>query len=285
MLSPQSATGAGATAATGQTTIDEGLDNDALNALTRAVQAVGSDEFAAELLNFVNGVTTVDSCVVFTFAPDAGPGHLFTHGRMEKSLADSLAHDYVHRYHADDPNYDALASTGSEEAMTPLPLDVDYDPAYRNYFFDRVGLIDKAAAVGRVEVGNVYCNFYRMAGSGKYSADDRERLEQILPIATGLAACHYELVTARDPRRKPASSQSIVNTVIGRRDGPFSRLTDRERQVCERILLGYTSVGIGLDLDIAPSSVVTYRRRAYEKLGIATQNELFSLCLSAAQGT
>jgi len=52
---------------------------------------------------------------------------------------------------------------------------------------------------------------------------------------------------------------------------------------CERILLGYTSVGIGLDLKIAQSSVVTYRRRAYEKLDISTQNELFTLCLTASQ--
>jgi DNA-binding CsgD family transcriptional regulator len=47
--------------------------------------------------------------------------------------------------------------------------------------------------------------------------------------------------------------------------------------------LGYTSVGIGLDLNIAQSSVVTYRRRAYEKLDISTQNELFTLCLIASQ--
>jgi DNA-binding CsgD family transcriptional regulator len=60
-------------------------------------------------------------------------------------------------------------------------------------------------------------------------------------------------------------------------------LTPREREVCERILLGYTSIGIGLDLNIALSSVLTYRKRAYEKLGIAAQNELFALCLEAAQ--
>lgn len=38
-----------------------------------------------------------------------------------------------------------------------------------------------------------------------------------------------------------------------------------------------------LDLHISESSVVTYRKRAYEKLGIATQNELFALCLDASQ--
>ena len=60
---------------------------------------------------------------------------------------------------------------------------------------------------------------------------------------------------------------SLVHNIISKAREPFDRLTKRERQVCERIVLGYTSVGIGLDLQIEPSSVITYRRRAYEKLG------------------
>ena len=62
---------------------------------------------------------------------------------------------------------------------------------------------------------------------------------------------------------------------------PKDKLTTRESEVCERILVGFTSTGISLDLGIAESSVNTYRRRAYEKLEIATQNELFSMCISA----
>ena len=77
----------------------------------------------------------------------------------------------------------------------------------------------------------------------------------------------------------------MVHSVISRGVEPFDRLTTRESEICERILIGYTSTGISLDLGIATSSVNTYRRRAYEKLGIATQNELFSLCLTALNKT
>ena len=44
-------------------------------------------------------------------------------------------------------------------------------------------------------------------------------------------------------------------------------------------MAGYSAEGIGLDLGVSTHSVVTYRRRAFEKLGIATQKELFSLVL------
>ncbi|MEM7277306.1 MAG: LuxR C-terminal-related transcriptional regulator [Pseudomonadota bacterium] len=249
------------------------------------IQSLGSEQFADELLSFLNQVTPIDSCVVFTYAEETGPGHLFTHGQMEQELAESLASDYVKRYHKDDPNFETLSSDEELDAMTPLPLDVDYAPAYRNYFFDRVGLADKAAAIGQVEDGRVYCNFYRMTDSGAYSDIERDQLTEVLPIATSLIARHYDLLHARNQLPEKRTSRSLVHNIISMKAGPFSKLTNREREVCERILLGYTSVGIGLDLEIAPSSVVTYRRRAYAKLGIATQNELFSLCLAASGQT
>jgi len=55
-------------------------------------------------------------------------------------------------------------------------------------------------------------------------------------------------------------------------------LTPRELEIASRIVAGMGAEAIALDLGIAPSSVVTYRRRAYARLGIAAQNELFALC-------
>jgi DNA-binding CsgD family transcriptional regulator len=39
-----------------------------------------------------------------------------------------------------------------------------------------------------------------------------------------------------------------------------------------------SSDAIALELGITPNSAVTYRKRAYSRLGIASQNELFALC-------
>ena len=39
-------------------------------------------------------------------------------------------------------------------------------------------------------------------------------------------------------------------------------LTQRERQVCARVLLGMSSESIGLDLEIKTQSVLTYQKRA-----------------------
>lgn len=60
---------------------------------------------------------------------------------------------------------------------------------------------------------------------------------------------------------------------------PLSALTPREQEVCRRILLGLSSEAISQALGISVHSTLTYRKRACERLGISSQNELFSIVL------
>lgn len=54
-------------------------------------------------------------------------------------------------------------------------------------------------------------------------------------------------------------------------------LTGRELDVCARTLIGLTAEGIALDLNIKKSSVSTYRKRAYARLGISSHSQLYRL--------
>jgi len=53
-----------------------------------------------------------------------------------------------------------------------------------------------------------------------------------------------------------------------------TNLSQREGEVCARIVYGLSSCEIALELDIGKESVMTYRKRAYQRLGISTQREL-----------
>ena len=68
-----------------------------------------------------------------------------------------------------------------------------------------------------------------------------------LPAAADLRACG---------RREPQ----------GRRRGPFSRLTPRERQVFELLIRGRSNDEIAAALAIAPRTVETHRQRVMHKL-------------------
>ncbi len=256
-----------------------------IRSIAAVIRALGSDKFEEALVKFLSDVVPVDHCAIFTYSEHGQAGHLFTHSQMPQQKAEQLARDYVERFHGQDPNFAALQELKDADyhGFSHRNLNEDYDPAYQNHFFDRSGLIDKASSVGKIEDGQVYCNFYRMAGSAPYSEKDWAALKDLLPLATAMVAAHYDAAKAKghvhlDNGSENIVRKSIVHNIVSHDVEPFTSLTNRERQVCERILLGYTTTGIGLDLNIAPTSVATYRKRAYSKLAISSQNELFALC-------
>ena len=53
-------------------------------------------------------------------------------------------------------------------------------------------------------------------------------------------------------------------------------LTKRERLVCGFALAGYAAEEISLMLGIGTSTIITYRRRAYSRLGISNVHLLIS---------
>jgi DNA-binding CsgD family transcriptional regulator len=57
----------------------------------------------------------------------------------------------------------------------------------------------------------------------------------------------------------------------------YGSLTLRERQVCARAVVGMSVEATALDLGIAKTSVLTYRQRAYHRLGVTSPIELCAL--------
>jgi DNA-binding CsgD family transcriptional regulator len=57
-------------------------------------------------------------------------------------------------------------------------------------------------------------------------------------------------------------------------------LTARELDVCARALVGMTAEGTALDLNLKKTSVETYRRRAYARLGISSCYQLFRMLIT-----
>ncbi len=62
-------------------------------------------------------------------------------------------------------------------------------------------------------------------------------------------------------------------------------LSERECEVCARAVAGITIEGTALDLDIRKTSVITYRQRAYQKLGISSLNQLVAMLHNVKPGS
>ena len=254
-----------------------------LQGIAQVSQHAGTVQFDPALFTFLNTQLFIDHFAVFTWSEAEGPGHLFTGSVMPKEEAENLARDYVDSFHTRDPHFgENKGEIDPEDPVTVHPSFQDeYDAEYRDHFFTQHDLVDKISITRKVDERLIYCNFYRIGESGKFTHSERALYDRVLPLLANLIAVHFQLLRLKGKDDgKEHSARSLVHSVISSREEPFDKLTNRESEVCERILLGFTSTGISLDLDIAESSVNTYRRRAYEKLNIATQNELFSLCIT-----
>lgn len=74
-----------------------------------------------------------------------------------------------------------------------------------------------------------------------------------------------------------------LDNLCSPRQDVLEPLTPRERQVCERLLKGWTHDGIAADLGLSSTTVKTYRDRAFERLRIRYRHQLFALVLDDAK--
>lgn len=254
--------------------------------LNKTIAKLGRAEFEDSLFDLVNAVVRVDHCTVFINENDGTAVHLFTKSKLSDDICRSLANAYTERFHIRDPKLAPLEkplARPDDTRVTLLPQTpaTDYDAGYKARFFTDTGLVDKVSSLLQTRQYTIYCSFYRLEASGRFEPQEFEDLSRILPILTNLIFKHSRLSGLKEKQSHP--DPIITKVPMGRsldvHNEVFARLTEREQQVCFRILKGLTSEAISLDLRVAMSTIHTYRKRAYAKLGISSQNELFSLYL------
>ncbi len=139
-------------------------------------------------------------------------------------------------------------------------------------------IVDKLATAIWTGDTCFYVNFYRIASQGRFTASQARRLLAIAPAVSAVVARHFQ----SDPVRgdaAPSSDPALRLEALFATGQAFARLTRREKEVCRRIIMGLSSEAISADLGISVHSTLTYRKRAYDKLGICSQNELFAIVL------
>jgi DNA-binding CsgD family transcriptional regulator len=152
----------------------------------------------------------------------------------------------------------------------------DYeDRAYRQSLFVEPRLGAKAALLVRTPGQTLYVNLYRGINRAPFAPDELEIIRNASDVLVAMIEQHLAL--ADDEASCDLDAVQRLIGEIARERGPL--LSAREADTCARIVAGYSTEGIGLDLGVSSHSVISYRRRAFDKLGIATQKELFAMVL------
>ncbi len=233
---------------------------------------VGSPDFDRSFFEIANEATACEHLTAFASSNRAPARLVFASNRGAKPVARTVADKYLkHYWHHDPAN---RICSGGETARSDLAVrvysdDIDHD-GYRNDCYSSIDLIDRLSIIRRHNGETIRLNLYRNAQRGRFSAGE---IASVLDNADLM----FALLTKHDAER---SNEADRWQTAGRRLGRLApRLTTREREVCLGIMEGRSSEAMALALGISINTVLTYRKRAYARLGISSHNELMRLVL------
>jgi DNA-binding CsgD family transcriptional regulator len=237
------------------------------------VLAIGRPDFPSVLIDTLRRQAGVGHCMVFALTRAGATQCLLDAGNIP--IGADLGAAYAGQFHESDPNRDALfEAETSAPIMLPSFAPRMYGARYRKIFFNDSDIVDKCATAIWTGDTCFYVNFYRVTSQGRFADAERARLQAIAPAIGASVARHFQQAATPD--------QNLAALFATR--APLSALSPREQEVCRRILLGFSSEAISQALGISLHSTLTYRKRAYERLGISSQNELFSIVLRLLAG-
>lgn len=177
---------------------------------------------------------------------------------------------YARRFHRSDPAVTALkAARPGSGFLCRIPADRIELAAYRDLCFDRPRFSEKLCFGWRFADHSLVVTFYHRGVSG--AEIDMAQLGALAQLAiTGLTRL----------TRRPKETPSLVAELETRLAESHPVLSRRERETCARTLAGRTAIEIAAELGLGHGTVLTYRQRAYQKLGLSKSSDLLAAIMS-----
>ncbi|WP_417227862.1 helix-turn-helix transcriptional regulator [Amphritea sp.] len=259
--------------------LNEVADSAWVDSVAETIIALGSAGFPAKLLDKLNQFVTVNHLSLVHLEENNRVTYVFSASDQQVNITKTMQQLYLSIYYRLDPNKDFFDHF-NEDYQTLVrrlqPKDIQ-DLDYRKLWYERMGIVDRLSILTRADNG-LYClNLFRTEKG--FTAEEVSLIQALSKVLSALVVRHTRLSGSLSSFMTRGAQ---IYTLIERLETIDASLTKREKEVCSRILLGMSSEGIALDLDIKMQSVQTYRKRAYARLSITSQNELFSLCLTTA---
>lgn len=242
-----------------------------LEFLPGVLDALGTNRLTAVLFDWLRRSLQVDEFFIFErpLDFDVTPLTILSIGRCPD--VEERTRAYCALFHRQDPINNALSVESRRTLIRINPGQIG-DRSYRRVCYERPGFSEKVSLWRREPSHWVVASFFRSANIGPFSGRDVAAVNRLGRLLFPIIAKHRVLAWFNDGERD--SGEAILRRVEWRLATLPVKLTGRQLAVCARTAIGMTAQGIALDLGVKPSSVVTYRRRAYERLGIATSHEL-----------
>ena len=236
-------------------------------ALAGVIASIGRPDFGHAALAQLNRWMPFCWMSVYTVFPERSP-RLHTMGcyQADDGTQDSWRVYQQGLYRQDETFHIAREHTQQGQLALMHWVATEIPPPHRAQIYQRHGLRERLSIVSATaEQGLFALNLYRTTEQRAFSD---QAIDAVRALAPSLLACVQASVALGPPSLPPPPPASPRF---------LEALPDREREVCERLLKGWTQDGIAADLGLAPSTVKTYRNRAFTRLGIHSRHALFAL--------
>ncbi|RZS53139.1 helix-turn-helix transcriptional regulator [Sphaerotilus mobilis] len=246
------------------------------------VQAIGEPDFAERALGALNTAQLrAASWSVYQVRRQQAP---VLHLSASLGVPDTTRHCFA-AYRAGlyraDRSFDAVRP--GHAAVLRMHADEAPSADHREAIYRRHGMLERLSVVTRPDDAEVFAvNLYHHDHQGRFSPGEIEGFAGLAPLLLACVQRHLRLrpvapaVDVSAPSAAPAADTTSPRTLLQAR---CPTLTERELDVCERLLRGWSYDGIAADLGLSLATVKTYRARAFERLGMHFKSELFAALL------
>jgi LuxR family transcriptional regulator, activator of tox operons len=238
-----------------------------LDDLAPLLSALGTDGFGPVLMDLLHLHCGADLCSVFTLTNDK-PGVLVAESSDPASSAFARVASlrYAQRYWRRDVA--ALSTLGRAHRTVQIlkrPARGIRDVEYQHECYTE-GSVTERVSLYRLGSPSIIANVYRERASGPFQPQHIEAFAALAQVLHAALVHHARLLMMVQPVPDPAG---LLHRLTQRTD-----LSPREAQVTALIVTGLDQAQIADRLGLRPSSVITYRARAYQKLGVTGRAQL-----------
>jgi DNA-binding CsgD family transcriptional regulator len=267
---------------------DGGASRDvAQGVLVGMISHFGSAGFSVQGLKELNRAIAVGSWSVYRLFPRQPPVCYFSTSFNRRDTTAACFQVYQSRLYRQDRTFEALVRDPVSEPLKAVHLNAQEvsNPEHRRAIYERHHIRERLSVAEASADGSILSvNLYRHADQDQYRDGELQTFQRIAPALFALVKRQITLVEPVHVALPHSHGASFSYRQTLERLAPG--IPGRELDVCTRLLKGLTHDGVAADLGISATTVKTYRNRAFARLGIHHNNELFALALqSATPGT
>lgn len=243
------------------------------------INAIGNVDFESELSSFLYHRYGAEHFAVLRFTPER-PFEIVAVSLDGTDTAHRQIGLYLDRqYWRFDPNAIEAQQMIGKHATSLMRLNISNlpDRDMRDSLYGRTKICERVLLCGGGEDYTIGLSVLRPEERGVFAESDIDSLGQNCETLLAILNKHVSLVSRR---AELATALTSVDEILSYIDMAPANLPRREAEVCARLIGGVSALGIALELGISEETVNTYRKRSYQRLGIASQRELLMWYLS-----